>query len=72
MFGTLAHEIGHHRLNAATVPFTGSTPQQYVQYRSELEGQAIFGAFRILRELETVPPFGKQMPFNSIGYLNGI
>ena len=49
-----------------------STPQQYVQYRSELEGQSIFGAFRILRELETVPPFDKQMPFNSIGYLNGI
>lgn len=22
MFGTLAHEIGHHRFNAATVPFT--------------------------------------------------
>ena len=72
MFGMLAHEIGHHRFNATTVPFTGHTPQQYVQYRSELEGQAIFGAFRILRELETVPPFDKQMPFNSIGYLNGI
>ena len=71
-FGTLAHEIGHHRFNATTVPFTGNTPQQYVQYRSELEGQAIVGAFRIFRELEAVPPFDKQLPFNSIGYLNGI
>ena len=72
VFGTLVHEICHHRFNATTVPFTGNTPQQYVQYRSELEGQAIFGAFRIFRELETVPPFDKQLPFNSIGYLNGI
>ena len=71
-FGVLAHEIGHHRFNAITVPFTGNTPQQYVQYRSELEGQAIFGAFRIFRELEAVPPFDKRLPYDSIGYLHGI
>lgn len=27
-FGALAHDIGHHRYNASTVPFTGNTPQQ--------------------------------------------
>lgn len=71
MFGTLAHEIGHDRYNTGTVPFTGRTADQYVQYRAELEAQAIFNAFPIFKDLEQHPDFKKEFPFDSIGYLQG-
>lgn len=71
MFGTLAHEIGHHKFNTGNVPFTGKTAEEYVQYRSELEANAIFNAFPIFRGLENLPEF-KNKPFGSIGYLNEI
>ena len=70
-FGTLAHEIGHDRYNTGTVPFTGKTADEYVQYRAGLEGQAIFNAYPIFRDLEQHPDF-KERPFNSIGYLQGL
>lgn len=71
MFGTLAHEIGHDRFNTGTVPFTGKSAEDYVQYRSGLEAQAIFTAFPIFKDLENLPEF-KQKPFGSIGYLNEV
>lgn len=71
MFGTLAHEIGHDRFNTGTVPFTGRTADEYVQYRAELEAQAIFNAFPIFKDLEQHPDFKKEFPFDSIGYLQG-
>lgn len=71
MFGTLAHEIGHDRYNTGTVPFTGRTADEYVQYRAELEAQAIFNAFPIFKDLEQHPDFKKEFPFDSIGYLQG-
>jgi hypothetical protein len=70
-FGTLAHEIGHDRYNTGTVPFTGKTAEEYVDYRAGLEAQAIFNAFPIFKDLEQHPDF-KQRPFNSIGYLQGM
>lgn len=72
MFGILAHEIGHDRYNTGTVPFTGRTADEYVQYRAGLEGQAIFNAYPIFKDLEQHPDFKEQRPFNSIGYLQGI
>lgn len=72
MFGILAHEIGHDRYNTGTVPFTGRTADEYVQYRAGLEGQAIFNAYPIFKDLEQHPDFREQRPFNSIGYLQGI
>jgi hypothetical protein len=71
MFGTLAHEIGHDKFNTGNVPFTGKTAEEYVQYRSELEANAIFNAFPIFKELGDLPEF-KDKPFGSIGYLNEI
>lgn len=70
-FGTLAHEIGHDRYNTGTVPFTGKTAEEYVDYRAGLEAQAIFNAYPIFKDLEQHPDF-KQRPFNSIGYLQGM
>lgn len=72
MFGTLAHEIGHHRFNTGVTPFTGATEEDYVVYRSQLEAEAIFNAFPIFRDLRDEPAFKNSMPFNSIGYLQGI
>jgi hypothetical protein len=69
MFGTLAHEIGHDKFNTGNVPFTGKTAEEYVQYRSGLEANAIFNAFPIFKDLEKIPEF-KNKPFGSIGYLN--
>lgn len=69
MMGVLAHEIGHTRFNTGSVPFTGKTAEEYVQYRSGLEAQATFNAFPILKDLEELPEF-KDKPFGSIGYLN--
>jgi len=71
MFGTLAHEIGHDKFNTGNVPFTGKTAEEYVQYRSGLEANAIFNAFPIFKDLEKIPEF-KNKPFGSIGYLNEI
>ncbi|MEH6415742.1 XVIPCD domain-containing protein [Pseudomonas sp. CGJS7] len=72
-FGTLAHEIGHDRYNTGVTPFTGKTANEYVQYRSELEAQAIFNAFPIFKDLEKHPDFAQMgLPFNSIGYLSGL
>lgn len=72
-FGTLAHEIGHDRYNTGVTPFTGKTASEYVQYRSELEAQAIFNAFPIFKDLEKHPDFAQMgLPFNSIGYLSGL
>lgn len=71
VFGTLAHEIGHDRYNTGTVPFTGTTADEYVQYRSGLEAQAIFNAYPIFRDLENNPTFSPP-PFESIGYLNSL
>lgn len=72
MFGTLAHEIGHDKFNIGSVPFTGKTAKEYVQYRSGLEAQAIFNAFPIFKDLEHLPEFKDSKPFRSIGYLNEI
>lgn len=72
MFGTLAHEIGHDRYNTGSVPFTGRTGDEYVQYRAELEADAIFNAFPIFRDLEKLPEFDDNKPFGSIGYLNEV
>lgn len=72
VFGTLAHEIGHDRFNTGTVPFTGRTAEEYVQYRAGLEAQAIFNAFPIFKDLERHPDFKQDFPFNSIGYLSGL
>lgn len=72
MFGTLAHEIGHDRYNTGTVPFTGKTADEYVQYRAELEAQAIFNAFPIFKDLEQHPDFKDSFPFDHIGYLQGL
>lgn len=69
LFGTLSHEIGHDRFNTATVPFKGTTAEEYVQYRSELEANAIFNAFPIFKDLENTPAF-KYKPFAAIGYLH--
>lgn len=71
LFGTLAHEIGHDHFNTATVPFKGTTAEEYVLYRSELEANAIFNAFPIFKDLEQHPDFKLSFPFNDIGYLNG-
>ncbi|KRA75664.1 hypothetical protein ASD78_06735 [Lysobacter sp. Root667] len=71
-FGTLAHEIGHDRYNTGTVPFTGKTADEYVQYRAGLEAQAIFNAFPIFKDLERHPDFKDGFPFGSIGYLQGM
>lgn len=71
-FGTLAHEIGHDRYNTGTVPFTGKTADEYVQYRAGLEAQAIFNAFPIFKDLEQHPDFKKDFPFDHIGYLSGM
>jgi len=71
-FGTLAHEIGHDRYNTGTVPFTGKTAEEYVEYRAGLEAQAIFNAYPIFKDLELHPDFKGQRPFNSIGYLQGM
>jgi len=72
MFGTLAHEIGHHRYNTGSVPFQGRSADEYVQYRAGLEAQAIFNAFPIFKELEHQPEFKGGKPFGSIGYLNEV
>ncbi|MEI2428808.1 XVIPCD domain-containing protein [Lysobacter yananisis] len=72
LFGTLAHEIGHHRYNTGSVPFHGRTADEYVQYRAGLEAQAIFNAFAIFKELEGQPEFAGGKPFGSIGYLNEV
>lgn len=69
LFGTLAHEIGHDRYNTGKVLFTGTTAEEYVQYRSELEAYAIFNAFPIFKDLENTPGF-KHKPFDAIGYLH--
>lgn len=71
-FGTLAHEIGHDRFNTGTVPFNGETAEEYVNYRAELEAQAIFNAFPIFKDLEQHPDFKQAFPFDSIGYLQGL
>ena len=71
-FGTLAHEIGHDRYNTGTVPFTGRTAEEYVQYRAGLEAQAIFNAYPIFKDLERHPDFKDGFPFGSIGYLQGM
>lgn len=71
-FGTLAHEIGHDRYNTGTVPFTGRTAEEYVQYRAGLEAQAIFNAYPIFKDLEQHPDFKDGFPFGSIGYLQGM
>lgn len=71
-FGTLAHEIGHDRYNTGTVPFTGKTAEEYVQYRAGLEAQAIFNAYPIFKDLERHPDFKDGFPFGSIGYLQGM
>lgn len=71
-FGTLAHEIGHDRYNTGTVPFTGKTAEEYVQYRAGLEAQAIFNAYPIFKDLERHPDFKEGFPFGSIGYLQGM
>ncbi|MGO1073015.1 hypothetical protein [Lysobacter sp. CA199] len=72
-FGTLAHEIGHDRYNTGVTPFTGRTADDYVRYRSRLEAQAIFNAFPIFKDLEKHHDFAQMgLPFNSIGYLNGL
>jgi len=72
MFGTLAHEIGHDRFNTGSTPFAGGSKDDYVAYRSRLEAEAIFNAFPIFRDLRDEPAFAGAMPFNSIGYLQGI
>ncbi|SDY05745.1 hypothetical protein [Lysobacter enzymogenes] len=72
MFGTLAHEIGHDRFNTGVTPFAGGSKDDYVAYRSRLEAEAIFNAFPIFRDLREEPAFKSAMPFNSIGYLQGI
>ena len=72
MLGMLAHEIGHHEYNPVVKTFMGSQPDQYVAYRSELEGRAIFTAFRIFKELEQEPILKNNLPFDSIGYLQGM
>lgn len=72
IFGTLTHEIGHDRFNTGSIPFTGRTADDYVQYRSGLEAQAIFNAFPIFRDLETLPEFKDSKPFGSIGYVNEV
>jgi len=72
LFGTLAHEIGHHRYNTGSVPFHGRTGDEYVQYRAGLEAQAIFNAFPIFKELEGQPEFTGGKPFGAIGYLNEV
>ena len=72
MFGTLAHEIGHDRFNTGVTPFAGGSKDDYVAYRSRLEAEAIFNAFPIFRDLREEPAFKSGMPFNSIGYLQGI
>ncbi|QWP79005.1 hypothetical protein J5226_11700 [Lysobacter sp. K5869] len=72
MFGTLAHEIGHDRFNTGVTPFTGGSKDDYVAYRSRLEAEAIFNAFPIFRDLRDELAFKSAMPFNSIGYLQGI
>lgn len=72
MFGTLAHEIGHDRFNTGATPFAGGSKDDYVVYRSRLEAEAIFNAFPIFRDLREQPAFKSAMPFDSIGYLQGI
>ncbi|BAV99036.1 XVIPCD domain-containing protein [Lysobacter enzymogenes] len=72
LFGTLAHEIGHHRYNTGSIPFQGRSADEYVQYRAGLEAQAIFNAFPIFKELEHQPEFKGGKPFGSIGYLNEV
>ena len=56
------------------VPFTGKTEEAYVEYRAGLEGRAIFNAFEIFKDLEQHHPDFKEgwLPYNSIGYLQGI
>lgn len=71
-FGTLAHEIGHDRYNTGTVPFTGKTAEDYVDYRAGLEAQAIFNAYPIFKDLEEHPDLKGRLPFDSIGYLQGM
>ena len=72
VFGTLAHEIGHDRYNTGTVPFTGKTAEDYVDYRAGLEARAIFNAYPIFKDLEEHPDLKGRLPFDSIGYLQGI
>lgn len=72
IFGTLAHEIGHDRYNTGTVPFTGRTADEYVQYRAELEAQAIFNAYPIFKDMEQHPDLKNAFPFDAIGYLQGM
>jgi len=71
-FGTLAHEIGHDRHNTGTVPFTGKTAEDYVDYRAGLEAQAIFNAYPIFKDLAEHPDLKGRLPFDSIGYLQGM
>lgn len=72
LFAQLAHEVGHDRFNPGTVPFTGRSADEYVQYRAGLEANAIFNAFPIFKDLEKHPDFKEQFPFNDIGYLSGL
>lgn len=72
LFGQMAHEIGHDRFNTGSVPFTGKTAEEYVQYRAGLEAEAIFNTFPIFKDLEKHPDFKEQFPFNDIGYLSGM
>ncbi|MEH6419428.1 XVIPCD domain-containing protein [Pseudomonas sp. CGJS7] len=71
MFTTLAHEIGHDRYNTASIKFPAEgSKEQYVDYRSKLEAQAIFNAFPIIDELKDNSTYSAR--WQDLGYLPGL
>jgi hypothetical protein len=71
MFTTLAHEIGHDRYNTASIKFpVDGSKEEYVDYRSKLEAQAIFNAFPIIDELKDKSTYSAR--WQDLGYLPGL
>jgi len=71
MFTTLAHEIGHDRYNTAAIKFpVDGSKEEYVDYRSKLEAQAIFNAFPIIDELKDKSTYSAR--WQDLGYLPGL
>lgn len=71
LFGALVHELGHDRYNTTAIPFTGTTPDQYVDHRAGIEARAMFGAFEVAGDLEGRNDFERDAFFMGVGYLRG-
>ena len=67
LFAVMAHEIGHHSINSRAHPFTGTTAEENIRYRSEHEAMAILNAFKIIDELKERDP-SYQPNYGGLGY----